>query len=73
MVLRIYVFKTICTSTGRTDSSFKMRRECTIKNESGGFYLHTMEGRDDMTSHINLSTWQGIYFCEHRNRASGRR
>ncbi len=59
--------------------------------ESGDFYLHTMEGRDDMTSHIktsilgssltipitdgrlNLGTWQGIYLCEHRNRASGRR
>gem|GEM_PF-2635793 len=34
MVLRIYVFKTICTSTGRTDSSFKMKGERTIKNES---------------------------------------
>ncbi|WDI40205.1 secondary thiamine-phosphate synthase enzyme YjbQ [Bremerella sp. P1] len=23
--------------------------------------------------HLNLGTWQGIYLCEHRNRASGRR
>lgn len=23
--------------------------------------------------HLNLGTWQGIYLCEHRNRARGRR
>lgn len=54
-------------------------------------YQHTLEGPDDMTSHIKavilgssltlpihngrfrLGTWQGIYLCEHRNHASGRR
>ncbi|MCH8567288.1 MAG: secondary thiamine-phosphate synthase enzyme YjbQ [Balneolales bacterium] len=53
-------------------------------------YKHTLEGPDDMTSHIkssllgssvtvpvtsgrlNLGTWQGIYFCEHRNQAGPR-
>ena len=59
--------------------------------ENAPYYVHTMEGPDDMPAHIkaslmgasiqlpitqgrlNLGTWQGIYLCEHRNRASGRR
>ena len=59
--------------------------------ENAPYYIHTMEGPDDMPAHIkaslmgasvqvpisegslNLGTWQGIYLCEHRNRASGRR
>lgn len=59
--------------------------------EDAGYFLHTYEGLDDMTSHIkasllgasvtvpisngrfNLGTWQGIYLCEHRNRARSRR
>lgn len=59
-------------------------------SEEDKFYRHTLEGPDDMTSHIkqailgssltipvtngrlNLGTWQGIYLCEHRNRARGR-
>ncbi len=59
--------------------------------ENAPYYIHTMEGPDDMPAHIkaslmgasvqvpisegklNLGTWQGIYLCEHRNYASGRR
>ncbi|MCC5925887.1 MAG: YjbQ family protein [Bacteroidetes bacterium] len=59
--------------------------------EDTSLYRHTLEGTDDMTSHIkssilgheltipvtrgrlNLGTWQGIYLCEHRNAAGGRR
>lgn len=59
--------------------------------EDTSLYRHTLEGTDDMTSHIkssilgssvsipvtdgslNLGTWQGIYLCEHRNRAGSRR
>lgn len=58
--------------------------------EDTRLYKHTLEGTDDMTSHIKSSllgssvsipvkdgklhtgVWQGIYLCEHRNRASGR-
>lgn len=59
--------------------------------EDAAHYEHTLEGPDDMTSHIkasilgsnltipitngkfNLGTWQGIYLCEHRNRAGSRK
>ena len=59
--------------------------------ENAPYYVHTMEGPDDMPAHIkasmmgasvqipitngrlNLGIWQGIYLCEHRNRASGRK
>ena len=58
--------------------------------ETANYYLHTLEGPDDMTSHIKssllgssvniplqngqllLGTWQGIYFCEHRNHGGAR-
>ena len=58
--------------------------------ESANYFLHTLEGPDDMTSHIKSSllgssvnihlqngrrllvTWQGIYFCEHRNHGGAR-
>ena len=58
--------------------------------ENAPYYIHTMEGPDDMPAHIkaslmgaslqipisegqlNLGIWQGIYLCEHRDRASGR-
>ena len=58
--------------------------------ENAPYYIHTMEGPDDMPAHIkaslmgtsvqipisegrlNIGIWQGIYLCEHRNRASGR-
>jgi secondary thiamine-phosphate synthase enzyme len=54
-------------------------------------FVHTIEGKDDMSAHIKaslfgagvtvplvngrlqLGTWQGIYLCEFRNHASGRR
>lgn len=63
----------------------------TIVPEDADYFEHTLEGTDDMTSHIkssiignslmipvtngtfNLGTWQGIYLCEHRNRAGRRR
>ena len=59
--------------------------------EDGTYFKHTMEGPDDMTSHIKSSllgssvtfpikngipqfgVWQGIYLCEHRNKASKRK
>jgi len=59
--------------------------------ENMPYYVHTLEGPDDMPAHIkgaltgfsvdcpvkdgrlNLGTWQGIYLCEHRDRASSRR
>ena len=62
-----------------------------LVSESDDHYTHTLEGKDDMTSHIKssilgssvsfpikngipqLGTWQGVYLCEHRNRASGRK
>ena len=62
-----------------------------LVSESDDHYTHTLEGKDDMTSHIKssilgssvsfpikngipqLGTWQGVYLCEHRNRAIGRK
>ena len=62
-----------------------------LVSESDDHYTHTLEGKDDMTSHIKssilgssvsfpikngipqLGTWQGVFLCEHRNRASGRK
>ena len=62
-----------------------------LVSENDDHYTHTIEGPDDMTSHIKSSIigssvnfpitdgipqmgiWQGIYLCEHRNRASSRR
>lgn len=59
--------------------------------ENAPYFIHTMEGPDDMPAHLkssilgngvlvpitqgrlNLGTWQGIYLCEHRERAMGRR
>lgn len=59
--------------------------------ENAPYYVHTLEGPDDMPAHIKgalmgfeltvpikdgklqFGTWQGIYLCEHRNRASGRK
>ena len=59
-------------------------------SESDDHYTHTLEGKDDMTSHIKcsilgssvsfpikngvpqLGIWQGVYLCEHRNKANGR-
>jgi secondary thiamine-phosphate synthase enzyme len=58
--------------------------------ENAPYYVHTLEGADDMPAHIkasvlgsditvpitngrfNLGVWQGIYLCEHRDRAMGR-
>ena len=60
-------------------------------SEDGNYFKHTVEGPDDMTSHIKssllgssvsfpikngvpqLGVWQGIYLCEHRNKASKRK
>ena len=60
-------------------------------SEDGNYFKHTIEGSDDMTSHIKssllgssvsfpikngipqLGVWQGIYLCEHRNKASKRK
>jgi len=60
-------------------------------SEDEKYFTHTIEGPDDMTSHIKssilgssvsfpikngipqLGMWQGIYLCEHRNHASGRK
>ena len=60
-------------------------------SEDGNYFKHTIEGPDDMTSHIKssllgssvsfpikngipqLGVWQGIYLCEHRNKASKRK
>ena len=60
-------------------------------SEEGNYFKHTIEGPDDMTSHIKssllgssvsfpikngipqLGVWQGIYLCEHRNKASKRK
>ena len=62
-----------------------------LVSESDDHYTHTLEGKDDMTSHIKssilgssvsfpikngipqLGIWQGVYLCEHRNRAIGRK
>jgi len=59
--------------------------------ENASYYVHTLEGPDDMPAHIKgammgfeltipihkgklrFGTWQGIYLCEHRNSASGRK
>lgn len=74
--------------TVRTDFESHMNK---MVPENAPYYLHTVEGPDDMPAHIkaslmgsavqmpitngkpNLGTWQGIYLCEHRNHASGRR
>ena len=60
-------------------------------SENSSYFQHTLEGADDMTSHIkssligssvtipisngkfNFGTWQGIYFCEHRNFGGSRK
>ena len=72
----------------RTDFESHMNK---MVPENAPYYIHTMEGPDDMPAHIkaslmgasiqlpitqgklNLGIWQGIYLCEHRNHASGRR
>jgi len=59
--------------------------------ENASYYVHTLEGPDDMPAHIKgammgfelsipihqgqlrFGTWQGIYLCEHRNSAGGRK
>ena len=55
-----------------------------LVREREAYYIHTYEG-DESTlvgtaltlpvcrGRINLGTWQGIYLCEFRNRAAGRR
>ncbi|GBD07523.1 hypothetical protein HRbin21_01352 [bacterium HR21] len=71
----------------RTDLERFLRR---LVPEDERLYEHTVEGPDDMTSHIKsvligcsvlipvvdgrlgLGTWQGIYLCEHRERARAR-
>jgi secondary thiamine-phosphate synthase enzyme len=73
--------------TVRTDMERFLRR---LVPEEPQLYEHTVEGPDDMTSHIKsvligcsllipvvegrlgLGTWQGIYLCEHRQRARPR-
>jgi secondary thiamine-phosphate synthase enzyme len=58
--------------------------------ENAPYYVHTLEGSDDMPAHLKssilgssvsipitngrlaLGTWQGVYLCEHRDRAGGR-
>ncbi|MAP99448.1 MAG: hypothetical protein CMC51_01330 [Flavobacteriaceae bacterium] len=62
-----------------------------LVSENETHFKHTLEGPDDMTSHIKssllgtsvlfpinngipmLGNWQGIYLCEHRNKASKRK
>lgn len=74
--------------TVRTDFERHMNE---MVPENAPYYVHTLEGPDDMPAHIkaslmgaavqipissgrlNLGVWQGIYLCEHRNRASGRK
>ena len=71
----------------RTDFESHMNQ---MVPENTPYYVHTLEGPDDMPAHIKASLmghsvmipvkegrlrtgiWQGIYLCEHRNRASGR-
>jgi secondary thiamine-phosphate synthase enzyme len=71
----------------RSDMERFLRR---LVPEDPRLYEHTVEGPDDMTSHIKsvllgcsllipvmdgrlgLGTWQGIYLCEHRERARPR-
>ncbi|MCS6966797.1 MAG: secondary thiamine-phosphate synthase enzyme YjbQ [Candidatus Kapabacteria bacterium] len=73
--------------TVRSDLERFLRR---LVPEDTHLYEHTVEGPDDMTSHIKsvligcsliipvvegqlgLGTWQGIYLCEHRERARAR-
>lgn len=61
-----------------------------LVKENDPRYRHTLEGPDDMPSHVksvlvgaslsipitdghlNLGTWQGIYFCEFRNHGGPR-
>jgi secondary thiamine-phosphate synthase enzyme len=43
--------------------------------EEAPYYRHTIEGPDDMPSHLKsslLGTWQGICLCEHRERGGPR-
>jgi secondary thiamine-phosphate synthase enzyme len=74
--------------TVRTDFESHMNKPVP---ENAPYFVHTIEGPDDMPAHIkaslmgasvqlpitngkpNLGTWQGVYLCEHRNRASGRK
>jgi secondary thiamine-phosphate synthase enzyme len=74
--------------TVRTDFESHMNK---LVPENAPYFVHTIEGPDDMPAHIkaslmgasvqlpitngkpNLGTWQGIYLCEHRNHASGRK
>ncbi len=74
--------------TVRADFESHMNR---MVPENAPYFMHTVEGPDDMPAHIkaslmgssvqlpitngkaNLGTWQGIYLCEHRDHASGRR
>ena len=53
-----------------------------LVREREGYYTHTVEGDDDMPAHakstltgvdLTIPIIGGIYLCEFRNRASGRR
>ncbi len=73
--------------TVRSDLERFLRR---LVPDDERLYEHTVEGPDDMTSHIKsvligcsllipvveghlgLGRWQGIYLCEHRERARAR-
>ena len=95
-ILQVFILHTSASLTinENADPSVRVDFESHINKmvpENAPYYIHTMEGPDDMPAHIkaslmgtsvqvpisegrlNLGTWQGIYLCEHRNRAGGRR
>ncbi len=95
-ILQVFILHTSASLTinENADPSVRVDFESHINKmvpENAPYYIHTMEGPDDMPAHIkaslmgasvqvpisdgrlNLGTWQGIYLCEHRNHASGRK
>ncbi len=95
-MLQVFILHTSASLTinENADPSVRVDFESHINKmvpENAPYYIHTMEGPDDMPAHIkaslmgasvqvpisdgrlNLGTWQGIYLCEHRNHASGRK
>ena len=95
-ILQVFILHTSASLTinENADPSVRVDFESHINKmvpENAPYYIHTLEGPDDMPAHIkaslmgtsvqvpisegrlNLGTWQGIYLCEHRNRAGGRR
>jgi secondary thiamine-phosphate synthase enzyme len=94
-VAHVFVRHTSASLTLNENASPDVRRDFAAwfdraVPDGADYFVHTLEGADDMPAHIKssltgssltlpvrdgrfaLGTWQGIYFCEHRDNAGAR-